>query len=198
MVSPWSRAEFRFVAGRAGLDFANTLVGRGDEEADLLATAPDLGVWLHRAGLTASVPSVATHELSEAVKLREAISRSALAASTGSVLAPQDVRRINLHARYPVAPLLDGSGETVSWEAPRTVAGALSRMARDAVELLGGEERFRIRMCAREGCGALFLDRSRRGTRRWCSLVLCGNRAKVATYRHTRSAGSRRRRRSGA
>jgi hypothetical protein len=69
------------------------------------------------------------------------------------------------------------------FDAPRRVEGAFGRIARDAVDLLGGEERPMIKVCARLGCGALFVDRTRTRSRRWCSMATCGNRVKVATYR---------------
>jgi len=40
----------------------------------------------------------------------------------------------------------------------------------------------RVRMCPGEGCHWLFLDLSRNGTRRWCSMASCGNRAKVRAH----------------
>ncbi len=182
--------EFRFLSGRLSLDFANTLAGRGGSEVELLASVSELGGWLHQAGLTAPSPSVGTYQLQEARKLREAIARAALAASGGTGLPPQEVAQLNAGARYPVAPRLDAEAGAVSWDAAQAVPGALARIARDAVELLG-TERSRIRTCARPGCGALFVDSSRKGNRRWCSMQGCGNRAKVATYRHKGSGRSR-------
>ncbi|MGH1554964.1 CGNR zinc finger domain-containing protein, partial [Streptomyces sp. L7] len=41
----------------------------------------------------------------------------------------------------------------------------------------------RVRDCAGPTCGALFLDTSRPGNRRWCSMGTCGNRAKKETLR---------------
>lgn len=58
-------------------------------------------------------------------------------------------------------------------------AGAL----REAVELLGGPERERIRACEGEGRALLFLDLSRFGARRWCSMSGCGNRAEARALR---------------
>ncbi|MDP9341200.1 MAG: ABATE domain-containing protein [Actinomycetota bacterium] len=185
--------QFRFLSGRLSLDFANTLAGRGGSEVELLATVSELGEWLHQAGLTALSPSVGTYQLQEARKLREAIARAALAASGETALPPDEVAQLNAGARYPVAPRLDAEAGAVSWDAAHVVPGALARIARDAVELLGAAERSRIRTCARPGCGALFVDSSRKGNRRWCSMQGCGNRAKVATYRHkgrSRSRGS--------
>lgn len=58
-----------------------------------------------------------------------------------------------------------------------------------ALLLTGGEAR-RLRRCAGRGCGQLFVDRSRRGNRRWCSMGACGNREKARRH----SARLRRRR----
>jgi predicted RNA-binding Zn ribbon-like protein len=40
----------------------------------------------------------------------------------------------------------------------------------------------RIRRCAHPDCVLHFLDTSARGTRRWCSMAVCGNRAKAARH----------------
>ena len=56
-------------------------------------------------------------------------------------------------------------------------------MAREAIELLGGPDGARIRQCQGPVCAILFLDTSRKGDRRWCSMSACGNRAKVAAFR---------------
>ena len=59
----------------------------------------------------------------------------------------------------------------------------LVKIARDAIELFGGPGRGRIRTCEGEGCALLFLDLSRSGGRRWCSMSGCGNRAKARAFR---------------
>jgi predicted RNA-binding Zn ribbon-like protein len=63
----------------------------------------------------------------------------------------------------------------------RDVATALSAVARDAVDLLAGPDRNRIRRCGR--CTLHFVDRSRPGNRRWCSMELCGNQSKAEAFR---------------
>jgi hypothetical protein len=137
---------------------------------EVLVRPSDLGAWLHRAGLLDRPPSVDTAQVQEARRLREAVARSALATARGERLPPTDVDRINRGARYPVVPLLDPDTGTVLFDAPRRVEGAFGRVARDAVDLLGGEERPSVKVCARPGCGALFVDRTRTGSRRWCSI----------------------------
>jgi predicted RNA-binding Zn ribbon-like protein len=59
----------------------------------------------------------------------------------------------------------------------------LATIAREAVELFGGPARSRIHTCEGEGCAILFLDLSRSGGRRWCSMSGCGNRAKARAFR---------------
>jgi predicted RNA-binding Zn ribbon-like protein len=63
------------------------------------------------------------------------------------------------------------------------VRGALAAVARDAVDLLSGPLAGRIRECGADDCALLFVDASRPGRRRWCSMEACGNRAKAAAFR---------------
>ncbi|MFF9021368.1 CGNR zinc finger domain-containing protein [Streptomyces eurythermus] len=51
-------------------------------------------------------------------------------------------------------------------------------------ELLAGPLVQRIRRCEGPGCGWFFLDRSRSGTRRWCSSGDCGNRDRARRHYH--------------
>jgi len=49
---------------------------------------------------------------------------------------------------------------------------------------LTGPRLDRVRRCANPECGWLFLDDSRAGKRRWCSMSACGNRAKARRHYH--------------
>lgn len=60
--------------------------------------------------------------------------------------------------------------------------GVIGYLARQAVEILG-QGSGRIKQCGGEFCAALFVDNSRSGRRRWCSMQGCGNKAKVANFR---------------
>ncbi|MEU7564210.1 CGNR zinc finger domain-containing protein [Streptomyces eurythermus] len=57
-------------------------------------------------------------------------------------------------------------------------------LALQAGELLAGPLVQRIRRCEGPGCGWFFLDRSRSGTRRWCSSGDCGNRDRARRHYH--------------
>src|SRR5262249_35475859 len=58
-------------------------------------------------------------------------------------------------------------------------------------ELLTSDELDLLRACANPGCGWLFLDRSRRGNRRWCDMQVCGSRAKARRYYFRRRAAAK-------
>jgi predicted RNA-binding Zn ribbon-like protein len=60
------------------------------------------------------------------------------------------------------------------------LASVLWPVTLSAAELLVSPQLARVKACA--GCGWLFLDLSRPGTRRWCDMAVCGNRAKVQRH----------------
>jgi predicted RNA-binding Zn ribbon-like protein len=76
----------------------------------------------------------------------------------------------------------DGHGgytQSASFE-PRLPDDLLGPLAEDTTMLLTGVAAGRVRKC--EGCPVHFLDISKKGSRRWCSMSLCGNKVKVAAY----------------
>ncbi|SDJ35381.1 CGNR zinc finger domain-containing protein, partial [Streptomyces indicus] len=60
------------------------------------------------------------------------------------------------------------------------VRDALGVLATDAIRVLGGPDRGRVKKCEGPGCAGLFLDSSRANNRRWCSMNTCGNKVKKA------------------
>ena len=87
---------------------------------------------------------------------------------------------------------LAGTGSAAEWRwrsTSGTAARVLHAIVLDAGELLLSPHRNRVRVCAGEGCGWLFLDASKAGRRRWCSMAACGNRAKVRDYRERVARG---------
>ena len=176
------RDGFKFRSGRLALDLPATLAARlRPEPRELLATPRDLGRWLAAAGLAPRVLEPAAEELGEARALREALYRLALACARGQSFAAKDRSLLNRWAAEPPpAPQLGPKGLTWTGGGVRAL---LAAVARDGVELLGGPLAAQIRECAGEGCALLFVDTSRSGERRWCSMTGCGNKAKVAEFR---------------
>jgi CGNR zinc finger/Putative stress-induced transcription regulator len=90
-------------------------------------------------------------------------------------------------AALPLAPGSDDTGLTAGWVAPVRATQALSTLAREMIELLSGPFSGRIRECASGDCPLVFVDTSRPGARRWCSMERCGNRHKLRALRARRA-----------
>jgi predicted RNA-binding Zn ribbon-like protein len=178
-------SDFRFGLGHVTLDFLATLGGPAGGRIDRLAAPGDLDRWIAEAGI-AGEPHASGQLLDDARGLREATRRVLDCAREGGRPSAPDLRLVNEWARRPVAaPQLGPDLARVS-AGPDPVTGALAHIARESVEFVTGPELARVRTCA--GCTLLFVDRSRPGTRRWCSMERCGNRSKTAHYRQKRHA----------
>ena len=173
----------RFRTGRACLDFAHT-GGEGTWAVwELLHDAPALARWLGVV-LDGAEVRARSRDLPAARAVRHAITELALAAIAGAPYPAAHVATVNAAAAAPpLVPVLGAGGVAVD---PGTVAQALSTLARDAIDLFGGPLAGRVRECASESCGLLFVDASRPGRRRWCSMERCGNLSKVRAYREGR------------
>lgn len=182
--------RFRLGAGRLSLDFVRTLRHRGQAGAiEELPDAESLTAWCAQAlPLLPALPSVSASQLAAARRLREATYDLVLAFSAGGAVPHAARAVVNRAAAAPTpAPRLDPHGQ-IRWYVDDPVASALSLVARDALDLVTSGEVVRVRRCAGEECSALFLDASRPGSRRWCSMDGCGNRAKKSAWR-SRVAG---------
>jgi len=175
-------ARWWFDAGTISLDFAHTGGFDDEETPDLLRTTDELATWFAARfpGLDAACHS---RDLADSRVLRGAIARLARATASGSARAETDVDLVNLFAATPdIPPSLPGGSRQAGRGAPR-FAQALAEVARDAVRALGDTHAGRIRECSAEDCTLVYLDTSRAGSRRWCSMQRCGNRAKVRAHR---------------
>jgi predicted RNA-binding Zn ribbon-like protein len=180
---PASEAAWWFDSGSLALDFAYTGALAGNPE--ILHAPADLGQWL-AARFPRIDTEVSERELSDALGFRAAIAHAAVAALGREGLPASDVDVINLFAALPdLPPALPGGSMQAGARRARATQ-ALSTIARDAIATLGSTLRDRIRECAAEDCSLLYLDTSRSGNRRWCSMQRCGNRAKVRAFRERR------------
>jgi predicted RNA-binding Zn ribbon-like protein len=177
------------------LAFANTLSWRGSPApSDSLGAFADLVGWLASAArLPAETvemarrwsqahPRQAAALFGEAIGLREEIYRLFSAVAAGEPVLDADLALLNraLAAAPPrerVAPADGGYAwdtDGVAMSAPSLLAPALW----SAGDLLTRADRRRVRRCANDACLWLFIDESKAGTRRWCDMSSCGNRAK--------------------
>jgi predicted RNA-binding Zn ribbon-like protein len=181
--------SFWFDAGAVCLDFAHT-GGEGEyAKFEMLLEPADLGEWLAEPPLEAVMTTpLAARELTAAKTLRQAIWVVAHAQAADRPLPPEAVATINSAASAaPLVPELTADGTTAGWAPPVTVTQALSTLAREMIELLSGPLAGRIRECASDTCPMVFVDSSRPGARRWCSMERCGNRHKVRALRARRA-----------
>jgi predicted RNA-binding Zn ribbon-like protein len=180
--------SFTFVSGHVALDLVGTVGHRaGPDRYDLLDEPAALGRWLVAAGVLDSTPPAGSEDLVRAVELREAIYRVARAYLAGAEPDTADREVINQAAAPPpVTVRLRADGRI---EHSGDATSARSTLARSAVELFGaGGMRHQLKACRGEGCTRLFLDFSRRGSRQWCEMAGCGNRAKAAAFRRRHAA----------
>lgn len=171
-----------FDSGSLSLDFAYTGAMSDNPAWERLHAPADLAAWLEER-FPAADGVVGDGDLRDALELRGAVARAVASVAHGGTPEPRDVDVINLFAATPdIPPALAGGTRQAGRSRVRT-GQALSAMAREAVDLLGAADEGRYRECAAADCQLVFHDESRSNNRRWCSMLRCGNRAKVRTHR---------------
>ncbi|KFL52890.1 hypothetical protein JM78_16080 [Burkholderia pyrrocinia] len=183
------------------IDFANTLYWRGSEApTETFGTMDDLLAWCReQAGVPAGLADrccVRGGEegepamLARALALREALYRLFHAQAERHEPQADDLALLGgfLAEASPRVALarVDGGYAWRIGDAGATLAGLLSPVLWSAIDLLGGARLAKVKRCANDACQWLFIDDSKNGSRRWCSMSSCGNRAKA--YRHYHKA----------
>jgi len=166
--------------GPISIDLLNTRWGPPGGAVDWLTT--DEAVRCFAAGYGVDIePDRVDAARAELVRARDLIARlfgaegggsvnASLAAETNSILAQAD-------ARLSVAA--DGPGIVVTSDDPTHRLAVEATV--DAIDLLGLRPD-RLRSCQHDDCTLWFLDTSKGGRRRWCSMERCGNRAKAKRH----------------
>lgn len=185
-----------FVGGHPYLDFLNT--GGGSTKArDALPFEDwaDALQWLAMAGLASPAEqrrlqrlargSDAGKALNRLMAQREngyavlsAVARDQAVPEAGRLRFENDIRLALQQASLPLFP-----GRQPAWQVDAEAAGLelpRHRLALSAQGLIADGLLPRLREC--EACTWLFLDTSRGGRRRWCSMATCGNRAKARRH----------------
>ena len=178
--------RFRFTSGRLSLDLLATVAdrGHGADSYDRWRSTEDLDRWCLESGLLQAPPHCTADQLAESRALREALYRVVQAGLAARRPGAKDLATVNTWAARPtLAPRLEADGRSSAWTAERPWEAVMASAARDAVDLLSSPELEKVKECAEESCSILFVDSSRPGKRRWCSMRICGNRIKKAAYR---------------
>jgi predicted RNA-binding Zn ribbon-like protein len=191
----------------AAIDFVNTAgLSRGKAFEDL-TSADDAVHWLHAAGFLSHETALAEarrfsadpgaaeravraaratraglRELIDALAEEREPRADAIAAVNGALRVEETAQLVPAGMRLRVA--FRRSGEPFD-QALATIA----RLVADELSE-GRPERFRV--CENDTCRWAFYDKSRPGTRRWCEMSSCGNRAKAARHRARQRAADAR------
>ncbi len=205
MGSARRQRQFKFRGGVLCLDFVNTLAWRfTDHPVEYLLSYENLLTWGRQAdllvpdetkalsGRAATDPEEARAMLSRALALREAIHGVFSAAIAGKAQDEGALSALNRElsgalSRLRVVPA-DGGSYIWAWDRGGEEGGGpplerpLWPVARSAAELLTSSKLGRVKVCAGEGCGWMFLDQSRNASRRWCDSRDCGNRERVRKH----------------
>jgi predicted RNA-binding Zn ribbon-like protein len=193
LVETFERADARpllIVGGHLALDFANTVDDPGGPaDFDHLGDIDRAVAWAqHYALLKPPAHAGTTADLRRLHRLRNAIQAGFTAVAHGAPFPDTAWRELRqavadavAHADLAAAP----GRVRLSW-----AGGGLDSVgpavAQAAYALLTGDQLVRVKLCA--GCHWLFLDQSKNGSRRWCSMEDCGTSAKMRRYVARRAA----------
>jgi len=192
--SDW-KDGFLFLGNHLALDFLNTCPVQNGEAVELLPDFDALLRWFQAADLLSSPEAANLRQLwgesaraqlvVEAVReLRERLRKEVLARERGGTVHRAALDELNhLMAEHPMLNRLKAGGNastTELWFDPRQPENLFAPLAHSAAMLFANADRNRVRKCGQ--CVLHFYDTSKKGTRRWCSMQLCGNRLKVAAY----------------
>jgi predicted RNA-binding Zn ribbon-like protein len=192
--SDW-KDGFLFVGNQMVLDFLNTRLVQNEEPMELIPDFHALLRWFQAADLLSSREagsllqewgeSARARRTGEAMReFRERLRKEVLAWERGSTVHHTATDELNrLMAEHPMLIKLKESGSASStemWFELRQPEDLFAPLAYGAAMLFVNVDRRRVRKC--DQCVLHFHDTSKKGTRRWCSMKLCGNRFKVAAY----------------
>lgn len=196
------------LAEARGLDFLNSIATPADATIDWLADGAGFVDWLKQAGLapTAELEAITDRAMpgeldrvaDQARDLREwfrgfvrgHMGRPLKAEALGE-LAPLNrlLERDEAYGRI-VAHGHGGHGHLVfetarRWRSPEAL---LIPLGEAMAEVVVGEDFSHVKACEGERCTLVFADHTRGRARRWCSMAICGNRAKQKDFRERRRA----------
>ena len=188
------RDGFLFVGNELALDFVNTRPVQDGETTELLPDFSALVRWFRAAEvLTDHQADELTKKWAESTpgkriveemrEWRERLRKQLIAWEGGGSLQPAMVKEVNqLMAEHPMRFRLSAKKKpaTELWFEPHQPEDLFAPLAHSVATVFAEVYRIRVRKCGQ--CVLHFHDTSKKGTRRWCSMQLCGNRLKVAAY----------------
>jgi predicted RNA-binding Zn ribbon-like protein len=207
-----------FIADAPGIDFLNSIAHPVDKDVEWLANGEDFLAWLQQAKLVPAealatvranaLPGELDAVAAQARALREWF-RAFVLKHVGKPLGADAVKELGPLNRVLqrdegfgqviVRGRADDSGASwLAWQPRRrwrSPDALLLPIAQAIAEFVCAEDFTALKACEGQNCTLFFLDRTRGRARRWCSMAVCGNRAKQAAHRER---GRTKSRKSGA
>jgi predicted RNA-binding Zn ribbon-like protein len=196
-----------FIADTRGIDFLNSIATPAEVPVDWIEDGESLVDWLRQAGLVPEqqLDEVVEHALpgeldrvaDQARDLREWF-RGVVTGSMGKPLDNDILGRLAplnrlLERDESYGRIVPGDGKRPAfetarrWRSPESLLLPIGEaLARVVVE----EDFTQVKACQGQGCTLLFADHTRGHARRWCSMSVCGNRAKVSAHRNRKKQQS--------
>ena len=201
-----------FLSGSPGIDFLNSVAVPVDAVVDWIGNGSDFVDWLKQAGLlSARDISIIQSNFSSAELDRVALRarelrewfRDFVKAHQGKSLSPQALKKLG-----PLNELLNldqffwsivagaaSDNDTNEGPSPsifrlrpqrrwRTLESVLAPVAEELARVICSLDFKDIKPCEGKKCSLLFYDQTRRRSRRWCSMAICGNRTKQEAFRN--------------
>ena len=191
-----------FIADAVGLDYLNSIATPVDQPVEWLASGEDLLAWLEQTGLVpravlsslrkSALPGELDAVAAQARALREWF-RGFVREHKGRPLDERALRALDPLNRVLARDEAFGqivAGEEAAgrlewqwqrpWRAPETL---LLPIAKAMAQLVCDVDFTYVKACEGPTCTLLFADHTRHHSRRWCSMAVCGNRAKQAAHR---------------
>ncbi|MDT0614164.1 CGNR zinc finger domain-containing protein [Streptomyces sp. DSM 40712] len=179
---------YRFDPGALCLELLTTGGPGAYARWEVLYEPADLAAWADRSRLPDGLDlAVDRADVERARGLRDALFLLTADRAHGRPLRPAHLDVVNAAAAEPPLVTRIEPDGTRGWAPGATGTRLLSTVAHDAIELFTGPYAERIRECGAPDCRLLFVDTSRPGRRRWCSMEHCGNREKVRAHRARRA-----------
>jgi predicted RNA-binding Zn ribbon-like protein len=192
---------FVFVGNELILDFVNTRPVQDGQTTELLPDFASLVRWFRAAGILNEhqadelakkwAESTAGKRAVEQMRQwRERLRKQLIAWEEGGSVHPAMVEEVNhLMGEHPMRFRLSSKTKptTELWFEPHQPEDLFAPLAHSVATLVAEVDRNRVRKCGQ--CVLHFHDTSKKGTRRWCSMQLCGNRLKVAAYARRKRLG---------
>lgn len=193
-----------FIADSPALDFLNSVATPVDSEIDWIDDGNGLLAWVEQAGLVPAdaLEALRAHAMpgefdtvaAQARSLREWF-RGFVQKHKGRALAPKDARELEplnrlLERDEGFARIVAGDRQSAGglqfqrvrrWRSPESL---LLPIAEALAKFVCEEDFTNVKACEGSICTLTFADHTRGRARRWCSMAICGNRAKQVAHRN--------------